>query len=119
MKMLEMNTMLRFACAAVLALSSAVACAQDTAKPLRIVQGFAPGGGHDLVARVLGPRAGAALKQQSVVESRPGANGIIAAEHVAKSAPDGSTVILTGVSTLVLNQLVYAKVPYTRQFSRP
>lgn len=112
MKMLTMKTTLRTICAGALAFAFAAACAQDTAKPLRIVQGFAPGGGHDTVARLLGPRVGAQLKLQAIVESRPGANGMIAAENVARSAPDGNTVILTGVSTLVLNQLVYAKVSY-------
>ena len=92
---------------------SAPAVAQElAAKPIRIVVGFAPGGAHDIVARVLGPRVGAAYNQQVVVDTRPGANGMIAAELVARSAPDGNTVIMTGVSTLVLNQLVYAKVPY-------
>ncbi|MBI3042735.1 MAG: tripartite tricarboxylate transporter substrate binding protein [Betaproteobacteria bacterium] len=89
-----------------------VALAQDAARPIRIVQGFAPGGGHDTVARLLAPRVGAQLKLKSIVEARPGANGIIAAEYVARTAPDGNTVFLTGVSTFVLNQLVYAKVPY-------
>jgi tripartite-type tricarboxylate transporter receptor subunit TctC len=89
-----------------------MALAQDVAGPIRVVQGFAPGGGHDTVARLLAPRVAAQLKLQSIVEARPGANGIIAAEHVARSAPDGNTVLLTGVSTFVLNQLVYAKVPY-------
>ena len=101
------------AAAAVLVMLAQPAPAQElTAKPLRIVVGFAAGGAHDIVARVLGPATGAALKLQPVVDSRPGANGMIAAELVAKSAPDGTTVIMTGVSTLVLNQLVYAKVPY-------
>lgn len=112
MKMLAMKTALRSACTVVLALVYGAACAQDAASPIRIVQGFAPGGGHDTVARLLAPRVGAQLKVQSIVEARPGANGIIAAELVARAAPDGNTVFLTGVSTFVLNQLVYAKVPY-------
>lgn len=92
---------------------SAPAWAQEfPAKPIRIVVGFPPGGSNDIVARALATRIGTTLGQQLVVDNRPGANGIIAAEHVAKAAPDGYTVILTGVSTLVLNPLVYAKVPY-------
>jgi tripartite-type tricarboxylate transporter receptor subunit TctC len=83
-----------------------------TAKPLRIVVGFAPGGSHDIIARVLGARMGASLGQQPVVDNRTGANGIIAADYVAKAAPDGYTLMLTGMSTLVLNPLVYTKVPY-------
>ena len=88
------------------------AAAQETAKPLRIVQGFAPGGGHDVVARLLAPLVGSHLKVPAIVEGRTGANGIIAAEYVSHSAPDGSTVFLSGVSTFVLNPLVYKKVPY-------
>jgi tripartite-type tricarboxylate transporter receptor subunit TctC len=92
---------------------AAITFAQDfPAKPVRIVVGFPPGGSNDLVARALGLRMSAALGQQVLVDNRPGANGIIAAEHVAKSPADGYTVILTGVSTYVLNPLLYAKVPY-------
>ena len=101
-----------FACAVGLALAGP-ALAQDlTAKPLRIVIGFAPGGSHDIIARVLGARMGTSLNQQPIVDNRTGANGIIAADYVAKSAPDGYTMMLTGVSTLVLNPLVYQKIPY-------
>ena len=89
------------------------ASAQDlSAKPLRIVVGFAPGGSHDIIARVLGARMGASLNQQPIVDNRTGANGIIAADYVAKAVPDGYTLMLTGMSTLVLNPLVYSKVPY-------
>ena len=97
-----------------LALLTVVSCpAQDfSAKPLRVVVGFAPGGSNDIVARVLAPRVGTSLGQQVIVDNRPGANGIIAAEAVAKSQADGYTMILTGVSTYVLNPLVYIKVPY-------
>jgi tripartite-type tricarboxylate transporter receptor subunit TctC len=77
-----------------------------------VVVGFAPGGSNDIVARVLAPRVGTSLGQQVIVDNRPGANGIIAAEAVAKSQADGYTMILTGVSTYVLNPLVYIKVPY-------
>ncbi|MCW5605823.1 MAG: tripartite tricarboxylate transporter substrate binding protein [Burkholderiales bacterium] len=91
----------------------AIAGAQDfPSKPVRIVVGFAPGGSNDLVARALGARMSTALGQQVLVDNRPGANGIIATEHVMRSPADGYTVILTGVSTFVLNPLVYAKVPY-------
>jgi tripartite-type tricarboxylate transporter receptor subunit TctC len=92
---------------------SAVACAQDfPTKPIRIVVGFAAGGSNDLIARALGARIGTTLNQQVVIDNRPGANGIVAAEHVTKSPADGYTVMLTGVSTFVLNPLLYPKVPY-------
>ena len=99
------------ACAA--GLTTAPLQAQElTAKPLRIVVGFAPGGSADIIARVLGARIGAGMPQQPIVDNRVGANGIIAADYVSKAPADGYTVILTGVSTLVLNSLVYQKVPY-------
>ncbi|MCC7485215.1 MAG: hypothetical protein IT529_09525 [Burkholderiales bacterium] len=91
----------RVCLAAILATAGGMAVAQDAAGPIRIIQGFAPGGGHDTVARLLAPRVGAHLKVQSIVEARPGANGIIAAESVARAAPDGNTVLLSGVSTFV------------------
>lgn len=98
---------------ATLGLCVNAASAQElAAKPVRIVVGFAPGGSNDLVARALAPRIVAGAGQQAIVDNRPGANGIIAAEHVAKSPADGHTVILTGVSTFVLNPLVYPKIPY-------
>lgn len=100
-------------CAAALAAAfGGAAGAQEGAKPLRIVVGFAPGGSNDLVARALAPHIGGKGAPQALVDNRPGANGMIAAELVARSAPDGTMVILTGVSTFVLNPLVYPKVRY-------
>ena len=89
------------------------ASAQELAtKPVRIVVGFAPGGSNDLIARALAPRITSAAGTQAIVDNRAGANGMIAAEHVARAPADGQTVILTGVSTFVLNPLVYSKVAY-------
>jgi tripartite-type tricarboxylate transporter receptor subunit TctC len=87
-----------------------LAQAQD--KPVRIVVGFAPGGSNDLVARALAPKIATSGAAAALVDNRAGANGMIAAEHVARAAPDGATLILTGVSTFVLNPLVYRKVAY-------
>ena len=89
--------------------------AQAQEKPVRIVVGFAPGGSNDLVARALASKITTSGGTQAIVDNRAGANGMIAAEHVARSAPDGATVILTGVSTFVLNPLVYQKVAYDTQ----
>jgi tripartite-type tricarboxylate transporter receptor subunit TctC len=102
--------------AGLLIATAGLATAQDfPSKAIRLVVGFPPGGSNDIVARALGPRITAAFNQQVIIDNRPGANGIIAAEYVAKSPADGYTVILTGVSTFVLNPLVYAKVPYDTQ----
>lgn len=99
-------------CAAACVFVTPGAHAQDTSKPVRIIQGFAAGGGHDTVARLLAPRMGSQLGVNAIVEARPGANGMIGAEVVAKSPPDGNTLFLSGVSTFVLNPLVYPKVSY-------
>ncbi len=98
--------------AAAMSLAAVAAAQEFPAKPIRIVVGFAPGGSNDLIARALGARMTSALGQQMVIDNRPGANGIVAAEHVVKSPADGYTVMLTGVSTFVLNPLLYPKVPY-------
>ena len=100
-------------CASVLALAAGVANAQDyPSKPIRIIVGFAAGGSNDIVARYLAPKLGEILGTQVVVENRPGANAIIGTEFVAKSAPDGYTLLLGSVSSLVLNPLVHSKIPY-------
>lgn len=112
--MIKPNFRSALACACVIApmFAAAAACAQEVGKPLRIVQGFAAGGGHDTVARLLAPVTGSQLGVQVIVEARPGANGMIGAEAVARAAPDGNTIFLSGVSTFVLNPLVYSKVSY-------
>ncbi len=90
----------------VLSLFTTLAAAQG--KVLRIVVPFAPGGGVDVVARTLGQRLSQELGQQVIVENRPGASGNIGADFVAKSAPDGHT-LLVSASTFVVNPLVSAQ----------
>ena len=100
-------------CAPMLVLAAGIANAQDyPSKPVRIVVGFSAGGSNDIVARYVAPKLGEILGAQVIVENRPGANAIIAMELVAKSAPDGYTLMLGGVSPLVLNPLIYSKIPY-------
>ena len=81
-------------------------------KPIKIVVPFASGSGTDAVARLATQSLVEALKQQVIVENRPGANGVIAAEFVAKSAPDGYTLFLTTNSTQASNPSLMKSIPY-------
>lgn len=81
-------------------------------KPLRLVVGFAPGGAADFVARTLQEPLSRALGQPILVDNRPGAGSSIAAEHVAKSAPDGYTVLIASPSSILVNPLLSPKNPF-------
>ena len=81
-------------------------------KPIRFVVGFTPGGPSDILARALGQKLGERWNQQVVIENRPGAGGNIAAEAVAKSAPDGYTWLLGNNSILATNQSLYRQLGY-------
>jgi tripartite-type tricarboxylate transporter receptor subunit TctC len=79
-------------------------------RPVRVIVPFGPGG-PDAVARLLGAQLGAQTGQPFVVENRPGANGVIGAEALAKSAPDGYTLMVTS-SGFVISPSMYKKLPY-------
>lgn len=81
-------------------------------KAVRLIVASAPGGGSDLVARTLAARLGPALGQQVVVENRAGAGGRIGAEAVARSAPDGYTLLIGTSSLMITAPAMYAKLPY-------
>jgi tripartite-type tricarboxylate transporter receptor subunit TctC len=81
-------------------------------KPVRIIVSFSAGGPTDIVARVVGARIGEILGQQFVIENRTGAGGNIGADAVAKSAPDGYTLLMATVSTHAINPGLYPKMPY-------
>jgi len=81
-------------------------------KPVRLVIGFAPGGAADFVARAFQEPLGKALGQPIVVENRPGAGSSIAAEHVAKSAPDGYTVLIASPSSILVNPVISPKAGF-------
>ncbi|HYC45828.1 MAG TPA: tripartite tricarboxylate transporter substrate binding protein [Burkholderiales bacterium] len=80
-------------------------------KPIRFVVGLAPGGGTDIVARMVGQKLSQNVNQQVIVDNRPGASGNIAAELVARSAPDGYTLLVTTASH-VINPALYKKLSY-------
>ena len=95
-----------------LCLFAGAAAAQDyPSRPVRIVVGFAPGGGVDISARLLAAKLSEYLGQQFVVENKPGAGTNIAAAEVAKSAPDGYTLFMNSPA-VVINPALYAKPPY-------
>ena len=81
-------------------------------KPIRLVVGFAPGGAADTVARSLGEGLGRALGQPIVIENRAGAGSSIAADNVAKSAPDGYSVLIASPASISVNPALNPKLPY-------
>lgn len=81
------------------------------ARPVRIVVGYPAGGPIDILARLLTPGFSEAFGQQFIVDNRPGASGMIGTEQVAKSAPDGYSLLMTA-ATFAINPSVYPKVPY-------
>jgi tripartite-type tricarboxylate transporter receptor subunit TctC len=99
------------AMALVLAASDAMAQAYPN-KPVRLVVGFAPGGAADTVARALSEPLGRILGQPVIVENKPGAGSSIAAENVAKSAPDGYSVLIASPSSISVNPAINAKLNY-------
>ncbi len=98
--------------AALACASMAVQAQQYPSKAIRVIVAFPPGGSVDLLARYMAQKMVENLGQPLVVENRPGGNTNIAAEHVARSAPDGYTILHTLDSTLTLNQALYEKVPF-------
>lgn len=99
-------------------LSLAAICADASAqtypaRPIRLVVGFAPGGAADYVARAIGEPLGRALGQAVVVENRAGAGSSIAADYVAKSAPDGYTMLIASPSSISVNPALNSKLGYS------
>jgi tripartite-type tricarboxylate transporter receptor subunit TctC len=98
------------ACAA---LAAASAGAQDYPnKPVRMVVGFPPGGGTDVVARIITPKLSELLGQPVVIENRPGATGTMAAGQVAKSPPDGYTIMMGHVSVNAIAPALFKNLSY-------
>jgi tripartite-type tricarboxylate transporter receptor subunit TctC len=81
-------------------------------KPVRIVVPFAPGGTTDILARALAPELGKAFGQTFIIENKPGAGGNTGADLVAKSPPDGYTLLMGTVGTQAINPALYPKMPY-------
>src|SRR5256885_16838458 len=101
--------MKRILAAALVAFATAAAA---QTKAVRIVVAYPPGGGIDVMGRQIAERLTGTWGQPVVVENKPGANTIVAADAVAKSAPDGYTMLLTTDATFSINPHLYAKLPF-------
>ena len=109
----NLSGVLAFSCASfLLCLCTIVAAQSYPVKPVRFVIPYPPGGASDVTARILGAKLTDVWGQQVVIDNRPGANGIIALENVAKSAPDGYTILMANVGPNAINPVVYSKLPY-------
>ena len=105
-----LGTLLAGLSAAVL---GAAAQAQDyPTKPIRLIVGFGAGGGNDIFARLIAPKLAERLGQPVLVENKPGAGGTIAADFVAKSAPDGYTLYVGATGAMTISPAVFTKLPY-------
>ena len=100
-------------------LLAAISCAsaqEDPAKyptrPIHIVVGFTPGGGNDLIARIVGQKLSEDLGQPVIIDNKPGAGAIVATEYVAKSTPDGYTLLVGASGAMSINPAVYTKLSY-------
>ena len=101
-----------FALAAACCLASAALAQTWPSKPLHIIVPYPPGGSSDIIARAISKPLSEALKQPVVVENKPGANGNTGTDFVAKSAPDGYTMVLCDVGALAITASVYSKLPF-------
>src|SRR5712675_3357200 len=98
------------------AIAVASAAAQEDpskypARAIHIIVGFTAGGGNDIIARVYGQKLSESFGQPVIIDNKPGGGAIVATEYVAKSAPDGYT-LLVSASGISINPAVYAKLPY-------
>jgi tripartite-type tricarboxylate transporter receptor subunit TctC len=103
-----------FALIALLTACAASAQAYPT-KPIRLVVGFAPGGAADIIARAMSDSLTRALGQGIIVDNKPGAGSSLAAEFVARAAPDGYTIMIASQSGMIVNPLVNKSVAYDTQ----
>jgi tripartite-type tricarboxylate transporter receptor subunit TctC len=102
-----------------MALAAAPAWAQEDAarsfpsRPIRIIVGYAAGGGNDIVVRLIAPKLAEGLGQPVIVENKPGAQSIVAAEYVARAAPDGYTLLMGASGPIAMNPAIYSRLSYS------
>src|SRR5260370_12401807 len=104
--------MARLVLLCVLALSFAAFAQPFPPRPVKIVVPAAPGGATDALSRSIAGRLAEIWNQPVIVENRPGATQIIGGEYVAKSVPDGYTLLISDAATFVMNPILYKKLPY-------
>jgi tripartite-type tricarboxylate transporter receptor subunit TctC len=97
---------------ATVCLSTSLAFAAYPDKPIKLIIGFPAGGPLDQHARLLADKLQAVLGQPLIVDYKSGAGGVVGAESVAKSAPDGYTIMLANTGVMVINEALYSKLPY-------
>ena len=107
-----MNPFRKLAGCLCLVLAVPAAMAQYPSKPLRMLVGFPPGGANDIVARIAAQKLSETLGQPVVVENRPGNAGVVAAEALAKSAPDAYTLMLGSTGTNAIAPALNSRLPY-------
>lgn len=101
--------------AAAITIAGAVTAQQYPAKPIRMIIGFPPGGGTDIIGRIVAQRLSETLGQQILPDNRGGASGQIAAEITAKAAPDGYTVMMAHIAAISILPSLISKLPYDPQ----
>ena len=108
------NTLKLGTCMLLATSASTVATAQDAfpQRPIRIIVGYSAGGGNDIIARIVAGRMSEGLGQPVIIDNKPGAQSIIAAEFVAKSPPDGYTVLMGPSGPMTIVPATHAKIPY-------
>src|SRR5438046_4807288 len=104
----------RLACFATASSMAATAHAQQDFpnKPIHIIVGYAAGGCNDIIVRVVAPKISEGIGQTIIIENKPGAQGIISCEYVAKSAPDGYTLLMGPSGPMTMNPAIYSKLSY-------
>lgn len=102
----------RLALVSAAALFSLPAAAQEFPRQMRIIVGSAGGTGPDFIARLIAPKLGEGLRNSVIVESRPSANGLVAAQFTARAAPDASVIMMGNAGTHAINAALYKKLDY-------
>lgn len=111
-RMNRIETLFRWSVAVLFLVAGAASAQSYPSKPVRLIVGYPAGGAADIVTRVVGQELAKTFGQPVIVENRPGAGGNLAADVVAKAAPDGYTILMGSISSNAINPSLHAKMPY-------